>query len=128
MAARMMLFALAMLLAPPLAAASLPDPTALPKSLSSAPAGTAPWRPTGLSLPRYLVDNHLVAAARAAGATVLEGHAVEDLLFTRGSIAGAMVRRPGSGTRRPRRAVTPDRPVQSRIHRARAACDFPASS
>ena len=42
MAARMMLFALAALLAPPLAAASLPDPTALPKSLSSAPAGTAP--------------------------------------------------------------------------------------
>ena len=42
MAARMMLFALAALLAPPLAAASLPDPTMLPKSLSSAPAGSAP--------------------------------------------------------------------------------------
>ena len=66
-------------------------------------AGTAPWRPTGLSLPRYLVDNHLVAAARAAGATVLEGHAVEDLLFTRGAIAGAMVRTP-DGSHLPLRA------------------------
>lgn len=60
-------------------------------------AGIAPWRPTGLSLPRCLVDNHLVTAARAAGATVLEGHAVEDLLFTRGAVAGAMVRRPDGG-------------------------------
>ena len=42
MAARMMLCAVAVLLAPPLAAASLPDPTALPASLSSAPAGAAP--------------------------------------------------------------------------------------
>ncbi|MBW8370543.1 MAG: hypothetical protein K0M66_06180 [Thiobacillus sp.] len=41
MAARMMLWALAALLAPPLAAASLPDPTALPKSLSSVPAGAS---------------------------------------------------------------------------------------
>jgi len=46
MAARMMLFGLAALLAPPLAAASLPDPTALPKSVSSAPAGTASEAPT----------------------------------------------------------------------------------
>ncbi len=48
MAARMMLFAVAALLTPPLAAASLPDPTALPKSLSSAPAVATPEE-TGLA-------------------------------------------------------------------------------
>lgn len=42
MAARMMLFAVAALLATPLAVASLPDPTALPKSLSGAAAGAKP--------------------------------------------------------------------------------------
>ncbi|MBW8329836.1 MAG: hypothetical protein K0M48_12000 [Thiobacillus sp.] len=42
MAARMMLCAVAVLLASPLTAASLPDPTALPNSLSSAPAGAVP--------------------------------------------------------------------------------------
>ena len=57
-------------------------------------AGTTPWRPTGLSLPRYLVDAHLVAAARRAGVTVLEGHAVEDLMVSRGAVAGAVVRTP----------------------------------
>lgn len=60
-------------------------------------AGTAPWRPTGLSLPRYLVDACLVDAARAAGATVLEGHAVEDLIASQGGVAGAVVRTPDGG-------------------------------
>ena len=42
MAARMMPMALALALATPLAAASLPDPTALPTSLSGAAAGARP--------------------------------------------------------------------------------------
>ena len=42
MAARMMPMALVLALATPLAAASLPDPTALPKSLAGASAGGKP--------------------------------------------------------------------------------------
>lgn len=68
-----------------------------------AQAATPPWRPTGLSLPRYLLDAQLVEAARGAGAAVLEGHAVEDLIQTRGAVAGAVVRGP-DGHHRPIRA------------------------
>jgi hypothetical protein len=73
MAARMMLFALAVLLAPPLAAASLPDPTALPKSLSSAPAGTAPGE-TGLAWVRV---NGRHSIAWYGGTTVKLGDQVD---------------------------------------------------
>jgi hypothetical protein len=69
----MMLFALAMLLAPPLAAASLPDPTALPKSLSSAPAGTAPEE-IGLAWVRV---NGRHSLAWYGGTTVRLGDQVE---------------------------------------------------
>jgi flavin-dependent dehydrogenase len=55
-------------------------------------AGHQPFRPTGLSLPRRILDHHLVEAARRAGATVLEEHAIEDLLYDRGAVAGAVVR------------------------------------
>jgi 2-polyprenyl-6-methoxyphenol hydroxylase-like FAD-dependent oxidoreductase len=54
-------------------------------------AGT-PFRPTGLSLRREVLDAALVDAARKAGAVVLEGHAVTDLLHERGAVAGAAVR------------------------------------
>ena len=58
-----------------------------------------PFRPAGLSIPRRLLDARLVGAARDAGATVLERTAVEELLYERGAVAGAVVR-DADGTRR----------------------------
>ena len=55
-------------------------------------AGVTPFRPTGLSLARRLLDDTLVGAARGAGATVLERTAVEALLYDRGAVGGAVVR------------------------------------
>jgi geranylgeranyl reductase family protein len=60
-----------------------------------AKAGVQPFRPTGLSLPRRLLDAELISAARRAGATVLEGTTVEDLLYDRGAVAGVVTRREG---------------------------------
>lgn len=53
-------------------------------------AGT-PYEPMGMSLRRTVLDHHLVLGARYAGATVLEGHLLQDLLYDRGSVAGAVV-------------------------------------
>jgi menaquinone-9 beta-reductase len=58
-------------------------------------AGVTPFRPTGLSLSRRLLDDTLVGAARAAGAAVLERTTVEALLYDRGAVGGAVVRDPG---------------------------------
>jgi hypothetical protein len=69
----MMLFAVAALLTPPLAAASLPDPTALPKSLSSAAAGAKPEE-TGLAWVRVNGRNSI---AWYGGTTVKLGDQVE---------------------------------------------------
>jgi flavin-dependent dehydrogenase len=55
-------------------------------------AGVTPFRPTGLSLSRRLLDDTLVGAARAAGAAVMERTAVEALLYDRGAVGGAVVR------------------------------------
>jgi flavin-dependent dehydrogenase len=55
-------------------------------------AGHRPFRPTGLSVSRRILDHTLLEAARAAGVEVLERTTVEELLYHRGSIAGAMVR------------------------------------
>jgi menaquinone-9 beta-reductase len=55
-------------------------------------ARVTPFRPTGLSLSRRLLDDTLVGAARGAGATVLERTAVEALLYDRGAVGGAVVR------------------------------------
>jgi flavin-dependent dehydrogenase len=55
-------------------------------------AGYQPFRPTGLSLPRRILDQHLAEAAVAAGASLLEEHALHDLLYDRGTVAGAVVR------------------------------------
>jgi len=55
-------------------------------------AGHHPFRPTGLSISRRILDHELLAAARAAGAAVLERTCVEELLYERGGVAGAVVR------------------------------------
>ena len=51
-----------------------------------------PFRPTGLSVSRRILDHVLVEAARAAGAQVLERAALEELLYAEGGIAGAVIR------------------------------------
>lgn len=55
-------------------------------------AGHHPFRLTGLSISRRILDHQLVAAARAAGAAVLERTWVEELLYEQGGVAGAIVR------------------------------------
>jgi flavin-dependent dehydrogenase len=55
-------------------------------------AGHHPFRPTGLSVSRRILDYHLVLAARAAGARVIERVCVEELVYDRGAVAGAVVR------------------------------------
>lgn len=73
MAARMMPMALSLALAMPLAAASLPDPTALPKSLSAASAGARPEE-TGLAWVRV---NGQQPIAWYGGTTVTLGDQVD---------------------------------------------------
>jgi len=55
-------------------------------------AGHHPFRPTGLSISRRILDHELLVAARAAGAAVLERTCVEELLYERGGVAGVVVR------------------------------------
>jgi flavin-dependent dehydrogenase len=57
-------------------------------------AEPAPFRPSGLSLPRRILDARLVRAARDAGADVRERNRVEALLYDGGAVAGALVRGP----------------------------------
>lgn len=57
-------------------------------------AGHRPFRTTGLSISRRILDNELLAAAGAAGATVLERACVEELLYEHGGVGGAIVRDP----------------------------------
>ncbi len=59
-------------------------------------ASPPPFRPTGLSVARRVLDHRLVEAARAAGAVVLERTTLEELLYDRGAVAGAVVRASGS--------------------------------
>ncbi|HEX3276665.1 MAG TPA: NAD(P)/FAD-dependent oxidoreductase [Gemmatimonadales bacterium] len=66
-------------------------------------AGAAPFRSTGLSLSRRILDHVLVGAARAAGARVLERTTVEALQLEDGAVAGAVVR-DAEGRRRTVRA------------------------
>ena len=51
-----------------------------------------PFRPTGLSVSRRVLDHVLVEAARAAGAVVRERASVEELLYQQGAVTGAIVR------------------------------------
>jgi flavin-dependent dehydrogenase len=55
-------------------------------------AGHQPFRPTGLSISRRILDHELVVAARAAGAQVLEQTRIEELLYDGGAVAGGVVR------------------------------------
>ena len=57
-----------------------------------AQAGHRPFRPTGLSVSRRILDHTLVDAARAAGAEISERSTVEELLYHRGAVSGALVR------------------------------------
>lgn len=60
-------------------------------------AGHRPFRPTGLSVSRRILDHRLLVAARDAGAGVLERTAVETLLHDDEGIAGAVVRTADGG-------------------------------
>jgi menaquinone-9 beta-reductase len=55
-------------------------------------APNRPFRPTGLSVSRQILDHELVKAARGAGAAILERTQVEELLYQRGAVAGAVLR------------------------------------
>jgi flavin-dependent dehydrogenase len=55
-------------------------------------AGPPPFRPTGLSVARHVLDHALVTAARAAGAELWERAAVEELLYDGGAVAGVVLR------------------------------------
>jgi menaquinone-9 beta-reductase len=66
-------------------------------------AGHRPFRATGLSVPRMVLDDLLAKAAVAAGATLLERTAIEELVYDRGAVGGAVVRS-HDGTRRTIRA------------------------
>ncbi|MEO5799466.1 MAG: FAD-dependent oxidoreductase [Gemmatimonadales bacterium] len=57
-----------------------------------AAAGGAPFRPTGISLPRRVLDATLLDAARAAGAEVRERQQVVDLVHGSDGICGVQLR------------------------------------
>ncbi|MGH7657657.1 MAG: NAD(P)/FAD-dependent oxidoreductase [Gemmatimonadales bacterium] len=65
--------------------------------------GHPAFRGTGLAFPRRDLDHLLLDAARRAGARVVEGTAVEELVEKNGCIVGAILRCP-DGTRREVRA------------------------
>ncbi len=69
-----------------------------------AAAGGAPFRTTGLSVSRRVLDNELLAAAMAAGAAVMERTSVEELVYERGVVAGAVLRHRESQKRHCQRA------------------------
>ena len=62
-----------------------------------------PYRPTGLSISRRILDNELVRAARSAGALVWEKASLAELVVEDGMVRGAVVR-DSAGQRRPVRA------------------------
>jgi menaquinone-9 beta-reductase len=55
-------------------------------------ASPRPYRSTGLSISRRILDQALVEAARQAGARIAERTALDDLLYEEGAVAGAVVR------------------------------------
>ena len=69
-------------------------------------AGHHPFRATGLSVPRRMLDERLVEAARAAGADLLERATLEELLYEGGAVAGGVLRRPDGATHAIRARLT----------------------
>ena len=69
-------------------------------------AGTAPFRATGLSVTRRILDHALVTAARGAGATVLEATAVQGVLTDDGAVTGLSVRSEDGAIRELRARLT----------------------
>ncbi|NNG16507.1 MAG: FAD-binding protein [Gemmatimonadales bacterium] len=63
-------------------------------------AHPTPFRPTGLSITRRILDHRLVQRARAAGVDVREETAATDLLFRGRAVSGALVRGPSGGAKR----------------------------
>ncbi|HVX88655.1 MAG TPA: NAD(P)/FAD-dependent oxidoreductase, partial [Gemmatimonadales bacterium] len=55
-------------------------------------AGGTPFRPTGLSIARRILDATLVDAAVRRGATLREGTQVHELVYDQGEVAGAVLR------------------------------------
>jgi menaquinone-9 beta-reductase len=68
-----------------------------------AQASHPPFRSTGLSVSRWILDHELIDAARRAGAEVRERSYVEELLYEGGGVAGVVVR-DEAGRRHPIRA------------------------
>jgi flavin-dependent dehydrogenase len=66
-------------------------------------AGHRPFRSTGLSVSRRILDAALARAAVEAGVLLLERTAVEELVYDRGAVGGAVVRE-SDGSRRTIRA------------------------
>jgi flavin-dependent dehydrogenase len=62
-------------------------------------AGHAPFRDTGLSVPRRILDQALVERARAAGAELLERHVVCGVLREGATVRGLLVRTAGGRLR-----------------------------
>ena len=54
--------------------------------------GWQPYRPTGLSISRRILDHELVKTARGAGALILEQTSIAGLLVESGAVAGVVVR------------------------------------
>lgn len=67
-------------------------------------AGGAPFRATGLGLPRRIVDAVLLGAARDAGATILEGMTARELLRNDDGMIVGVLARDASGSPRVLRA------------------------
>lgn len=68
-----------------------------------AQAKQQPFRPTGLSVSRQVLDHVLVEAARSGGAQIIERAALEELLYDQGGVTGAVIR-DSAGRRRAVRA------------------------
>jgi flavin-dependent dehydrogenase len=69
-------------------------------------AGHAPFRSTGLSVSRLVLDHALVEAARAAGAEVLERTSVRGVLRLAGGVAGLVVQGADGSCREVRARLT----------------------
>ena len=65
-----------------------------------------PFRPTGLSVARRILDYELVSAARSAGAVLRERVAVEDLLADKERVTGAVLRDPSGHVHTTRARLT----------------------